>query len=79
MLDAHEYSPKEFEDLWRWRVFLQASMHLPLPSTSPRVASMTTVCQGIAEAYQEFLARPKVVLSTAAAAFSRSARLTPGA
>ncbi|HEX2544585.1 MAG TPA: hypothetical protein VHL79_06895, partial [Ramlibacter sp.] len=23
LLDAHEYAPREFEDLWRWRVFLQ--------------------------------------------------------
>ena len=63
MLDAHEYSPKEFEDLWRWRVFFAGFYTYLCRKYLPRVASMTTVCQGIAEAYQEFGVSPKVVLN----------------
>ena len=63
MLDAHEYSPKEFEDLWRWRVFFSGFYTYLCRKYLPRVASMTTVCQGIAEAYQEFGVSPKVVLN----------------
>lgn len=63
MLDAHEYSPKEFEDLWRWRVFFAGFYTYLCRKYLPRVASMTTVCQSIAEAYQEFGVSPKVVLN----------------
>lgn len=63
MLDAHEYSPKEFEDLWRWRVFFSGFYTYLCRKYLPRVASMTTVCQGIAEAYQEFGVFPKLVLN----------------
>lgn len=64
MLDAHEYSPKEFEDLWRWRVFFAGFYTYLCRKYLPCVASMTTVCQGIAEAYQEFGVSPKVALNS---------------
>jgi hypothetical protein len=63
MLDAHEYSPKEFEDLWRWRFFFAGFYTYLCRKYLPRVASMTTVCRGIAEAYQQFGVSPKVVLN----------------
>lgn len=51
LLDAHEYTPKEFEDSWRWRLFFGRYSHYLCQRYLPRVAGMTTVCQGIADEY----------------------------
>lgn len=51
MLDAHEYSPKEFEDKFWWRLTLGKFYDYVCRTYLPRAASMTTVCQGIADEY----------------------------
>lgn len=51
MLDAHEYSPKEFEDRVLWNVMFGRYSHNLCERYLSRIASMTTVCQGIADAY----------------------------
>ncbi len=51
LVDAHEYSPREFDDKWLWRL-LFAPYHEALCSRYlPQAAAMTTVCQGIADEY----------------------------
>ena len=51
LVDAHEYSPREFDDKWLWRL-LFAPYHGALCSRYlPQAAAMTTVCRGIADEY----------------------------
>lgn len=52
LLDAHEYSPREFEDNWRWKLFFSRYNHELCKKYLPEVSSMTTVCQGIADEYK---------------------------
>ncbi len=61
LLDAHEYSPREFEDLWRWRLFFQRFYTHLCRRYLPQVSGMTTVCEGIAQAYRRFGVDPVVV------------------
>jgi len=51
--DAHEYAPKEFEDLWKWRLIQQPYKEYLCRKYLPQTSAMSTVCQGIAEAYQK--------------------------
>lgn len=67
LLDAHEYSPREFEDLWRWRLFFQRFYKYLCIQYLPRVAGMTTVCEGIAQEYRQFGVNPVVLLNCPAA------------
>lgn len=66
LLDAHEYAPNEFEDRWMWSFFARdyttsylCREHLP------RVHSMVTVCESIADEYaRNFgIPKPQVVLN----------------
>lgn len=62
LVDAHEYTPKEFEDSWRWRLFFQRYSHYLCQRYLPQAASMTTVCQGIADEYhKEYGIQPSVI------------------
>jgi Glycosyltransferase Family 4 len=61
LLDAHEYSPREFEDLWRWRLFFQGFYTYLCQRYLPQIAGMTTVCEGIAQEYRQFGVNPVVV------------------
>lgn len=63
LLDAHEYSPREFEDLWRWRIFFARFYAFLCRKYLPRTAAMTTVCEGIAQEYRRFGVQPKVLLN----------------
>lgn len=60
--DAHEYSPGEYEDQFFWRLLFERYNHTFCRKYLPRVASMLTVCQGIADAYaHHYGVRPLVV------------------
>jgi hypothetical protein len=52
LFDAHEYSPKEFENSWVWRTFLQRYMTYLCTRYLPKVRGSMTVCAGIAEEYR---------------------------
>ena len=52
VLDAHEYSPREMEDDWRWRFFFQRYFGYLCERYVPRVSGMITVCAGIAREYK---------------------------
>ena len=60
LLDAHEYSPQEFDDRRIWRFFAQKYTHSYLCQDHlPKVDAMMTVCEGIAEEYEHHFHIPK--------------------
>jgi glycosyltransferase involved in cell wall biosynthesis len=66
LLDAHEYAPREFDDLrwWRW-IYQRYRRHL-CAAMLPRADAVTTVCDGIAAEYERcFGVRPAVVMNAA--------------
>lgn len=65
LMDAHEYSPREFEDNWRWRVLFGRYQHDLCRRYLPRAAAMTTVCQGIADEYAEHFGVAPVIVENA--------------
>lgn len=52
ILDAHEYSPLEFEEDWRWRVFLKRYKEYLCARYVPLADAMLTVSNGIAQRYK---------------------------
>lgn len=52
LLDAHEYSPREFEDKWLWKILFGPYYHYLCAHYLQKVSAMTTVCQGIADEYE---------------------------
>ncbi|MCO7577724.1 MULTISPECIES: glycosyltransferase family 4 protein [Pseudomonas chlororaphis group] len=66
-LDAHEYSPKEFEDRFIWRLFFSKFYEYICKKYIPKVSVMSTVCTGIAEEYERnFGVHSNVVLNAPA-------------
>jgi glycosyltransferase involved in cell wall biosynthesis len=51
LLDAHEYSPSEFEDRLLWRLRTGRLYHYLCRRYLPSTAAMTTVCEGVAREY----------------------------
>lgn len=51
LIDAHEYSPREFEDRMLWNALFGRYYHDLCKRYLPKAAAMTTVCQGIADEY----------------------------
>jgi hypothetical protein len=51
-LDAHEYTPREYDDNRLWRFVFQNYWKYICQKYLPYVSAMTTVCQGIAEEYE---------------------------
>jgi len=51
LYDAHEYSPREYEESLKWRVFFRRYSHYMCSMYLPKVAAMTTVCEGIRDEY----------------------------
>jgi hypothetical protein len=66
LLDAHEYAPREFEDVRRWRVLYQRYRRHLCATMLPRADAVTTVCDGIAAEYERnFGVRPSVITNAA--------------
>lgn len=65
MVDAHEYSPREFEDRRLWRVLFGRYIHDLCARFLPRAAAMTTVCRGIADEYERVYGVAPVVIHNA--------------
>lgn len=65
IFDAHEYSPKEFEDRWLWRFFYQNYYDYVCRKFLPQVSAMMTVCEGIAAAYKMEYGVESVVVTNA--------------
>lgn len=51
LLDAHEYSPREFDERWLWKITSGRFNHYLCSTYLKSVSSMVTVCQGIADEY----------------------------
>ena len=67
MLDAHEYSPQEFNDKWIWSFFSKEyTTSFLCQEHIPKVDSMMTVCEGIADEYsrQFNIPKPFVIVSS---------------
>ena len=64
LFDAHEYSPRQFEDQFRWRFIYQKYSQYLCKKYIPEVDAMVTVCDGIAEEYhRHYGILPEVVWS----------------
>jgi hypothetical protein len=64
LFDAHEYAPREFEEVPSWRFFYQRYRHYLCATFLPRADAVTTVCEGIAAEYERcFGVRPVVVMN----------------
>ncbi len=65
LMDAHEYSPREFDDKLLWKLLFGRYHHSLCKRYLPQAAAMTTVCQGIAEEYEREYGVPcKVIHNT---------------
>jgi hypothetical protein len=53
IFDAHEYAPREFEDLLGWNIFYKRYKTYLCKEYLPKVYAMMTVSQGIANEYQK--------------------------
>ena len=62
LLDAHEYAPREADDLLVWKIFFQKYKVYMCSHYIPKVDGMTAVCQTIAETYEKDTGiRPRVI------------------
>jgi len=52
--DAHEYSPKEFDNSIKWRLLIQPIIINALRKCKDDISIMSTVCDGIAKEYERF-------------------------
>lgn len=66
LCDAHEYTPREFEDLAWWRFLMKRYKTALCRDHLPRAAGVLTVCDGIADEYARVfdIPRPSVVMNT---------------
>lgn len=66
IMDAHEYSPREFDDLLWWRILYSRFRYALCSRVYTAADAQLTVCQGIAEEYaRQFSVRPSVVMNVA--------------
>lgn len=63
--DAHEFSPREYEEQWVWRILHQPLKKYLCRTYIPRCAGMSTVSGGIAEAYFELSGKKPIVVLNA--------------
>lgn len=67
LFDAHEYAPRHFEDKLWFRLFFQNFNQFFCETYIPKVAGMTTVCDGLAEEYEKtFGVRPEIITNAPA-------------
>ncbi len=80
VFDAHEYSPRQYEDVWIWRRIFRPYKEWLCQTYLPRVAGMVTVSEGIADAYAERfeISRPRVVTNAADYVEVSPSALLPG-
>ncbi len=79
LADAHEYSPKEFDDRFLWRLLFGRYQDYLCRTYLPRASAVTTVCEGIANAYRDnYRVSPEVVLNAPAFRSIHPSAVTPG-
>lgn len=67
VFDAHEYAPKEFEDIFTWRLLYQDYKKYLCSKYINKVNAMMTVCNGISQEYKEQYGVKSVVVTNAPA------------
>ena len=65
IFDAHEYAPREFEDVLRFKIFFQRYKTYLCQTYIPQVDAMTTVGQTIADQYEKDSGIKPTVLTNA--------------
>jgi Glycosyl transferases group 1/Glycosyl transferase 4-like domain len=65
LFDAHEYAPRENEELWHWRWFEAPMITRLCKDFIPHVDGMITVCPGIVDAYRELTGVQASVMTNA--------------
>lgn len=63
--DAHEYSPRQFEDRLYWKVFFQRFVTSLCRKYIPKVHAMSTINSGIAEAYEKNFGVKSILITNA--------------
>jgi hypothetical protein len=66
IFDAHEYSPEENADSFRWRILFKRYKTFLIQQFAPKADLMLTVCDGIAQKYQEVFGLNPMVVTNAA-------------
>lgn len=66
ILDAHEYSPSEFDDKIKFRLFKKPLIEYICKNYLPRVDVAVTVCRGIADLYEREFGKKFSVITNAA-------------
>jgi len=64
-LDAHEYTPRQFEDRWSFRFFFRQYWDYIAKQYLPEVDAMTTVCEGISQEYKKVYGVESQVITNA--------------
>jgi glycosyltransferase involved in cell wall biosynthesis len=65
LFDAHEFSPREFEDIFLWRLLYMPYRKYLCRKYLPKAAAMTTVCDGISEEYHRLYGVSPEVITNA--------------
>ncbi len=65
LFDAHEYSPREFENSFKWRFFFQKYKIFLCNKYINKVDCMTTVCDGIAKEYEKNFGVKSTIITNA--------------
>lgn len=65
ILDAHEYSPKNFDDSWLWRFFIKKYYTKLCIDNLPKVDKVLTVSPGIVDAYKKNFNTQTVLIKNA--------------
>lgn len=76
MFDAHEYSPRQFEDKLVWRIFFQGFNEYLCRKFIPKVDTMITIGQGIADEYEKNYGVKPTVITNACAYYNIEPRKT---
>jgi glycosyltransferase involved in cell wall biosynthesis len=66
LLDAHEYSPRQFEDKIIWRILFQPMMYYICKKYILQTVAMTTIGKGISKEYKKQFKCNPIVLNNAA-------------
>ena len=66
IFDAHEYSPEENADSFRWRILFKRYKTFLIKQFASKADLMLTVCDGIAQKYQEVFGLNPLVVTNAA-------------
>lgn len=76
LLDAHEYTPRQKEDLWNWRLFEQPYQKFIVKNTIDKIDGMLTVAPGLADEYfNNYGVNPDVMVN--AAPYYSDIKITP--